>query len=179
MLKYIIYLIIYILLQIITYIITPILPLFAVNRLGWSDNHNALRIEPRLPLWLSWFDTPDNSFGRDGNFMSKWSEGYWSKVFGLYRNSLYGFKWTVMGARIVSDRVFDGNPQVNYHEPVYGLLRVSCGKYWQYKKVVPSKIFIGYCWVLNFGWLLDDPKQDIALWMFSPRLKKVEHYART
>lgn len=179
MLKYIIYLIIYILLQIITYIITPILPLFAVSRLGWSDNHNTLRVEPRLPLWLSWFDTPDNSLWGDSAFMLSHEETYLSKVIWLYRNSLYGFKWTVMGARIVSDRVFDGNPQVNYKGPIYGTLRVSCGKYWQWKKVTPSKVFKGRCWVLNFGWLLDDPDQEVALWMFSPRLKKVQYNGLT
>jgi len=97
----------------------------------------------------------------------------------LYRNSLYGFKWNVIGARIDSGRIFDGNTKVNYKGPVYGTLRVSCGKYWQWKKVTPSKVFKGRCWVLNFGWLLDDPDQEVALWMFSPRLKKVQYNGLT
>lgn len=30
-----------------------------------------------------------------------------------------------------------------------------------------------YCWMLNFGWLLDDPSQEKALFMCSPRLAVV------
>lgn len=95
----------------------------------------------------------------------------------LYRNSLYGFKWTVLGATVTSGRIFDGNVHINYVGPVYGTLRVTSGKYWQWKKVTPSKLFKGYCWVLNFGWLLDDPTKDVALFMFSPRIKRITYAA--
>jgi len=179
MLKYIIYLILYILIQLITYIVTPILPLFSINRLGWSNNHSIQVIEPRLPTWLSWFDTPDNSLLGDENFHRLNPDSYWSRVKWLYRNSLYGFKWNAIGARIDAGRIFEGSTKVNYVGPVYGTLRVSCGKYWQWKKVTPSKIFKGRCWVLNFGWLLDDPNQETALWMFSPRLKRIKYDIRT
>lgn len=171
---YLPYLLLYISVQLITYLITPLLPLFAVRRIGWTDNHSYESVEWRLPVWLSWFDTPDNDLGGDFNWKQYHLTGYWRQVAWLYRNSLYGFKWSVIAATINSSRVFDGNPQINYKGPVYGTLRVSCGKYWQWKKVVPSKLFKGYCWVLNFGWLLDDPDQEVALWMFSPRLKKVK-----
>ena len=174
MYMYDLYLIIYVLMQSIAYILTPFLPLFKVDAFGACDNNSYRQIQPRLPMWLSWFDTPDNSLLGDATFQLTHPDTYWSKVVWLYRNSLYGFKWTVLGARIDSGRIFDGNTKVNYKGPVYGTLRVSCGKYWQWKKVVPSKLFKGYCWVLNFGWLLDDPDQETALWMFSPRLKKVK-----
>jgi hypothetical protein len=48
-------------------------------------------------------------------------------------------------------------------------MRIKRGDgYWQYKSVRP---FLGRIIVLNMGWLLDDPSQEKALFMFSPRLK--------
>lgn len=163
--------------QILAWVVTPMLPAFAEIREGPLDNNNGFGYGYRLPKWLSWFDTPDNPLEGDSGFQSR--EGgysYLNAVKWLYRNSLYGLKWGLLAARIDDQRVFNGNPQVNYKGPVYGLLRVSCGKYWQWKKVTP--LWGDYCAVLNFGWLLDDESQERALFMFSPRIKKVK-YDRT
>lgn len=175
MLRYITYLCVYLVVQILTYIITPLLPIFTERREGWCDNANVWCEAPRLPRWLSWFDTPDNSLKGDKNFAEEHEDTYLSRVIWLYRNSLYGFKWTVLAAPVDTDRVFTGNTKINYKGPVFGKLTVSCGDYWQFKIVTPSKIFKNYCWVLNFGWLLDDVDQQKALFMFSPRLKRIKY----
>lgn len=168
--RYFLYLLLYLPVQVLTYLITPLLPLFAVQRLGKLDNANAYRREPRLPLWLSYFDTPDNSLLGDSRWMANHSGGYWSKVSWLYRNSLYGFKWSVLAAPILPEaQEISGNKLINHHTPLYGTLRIKQGSYWQYKSVNP---FMGRILVLNFGWLLDDTSQKKALFMFSPRLKR-------
>lgn len=163
----------YIPIQFFAYLLTPILPLFKVEAFGACDNNSYRQTQPRLPVWLSWFDTPDNSLFGDATFQLTHPDTYLSKVIWLYRNSLYGFKWGVIAATINSDRYFDGNPKINHKGPTYGTLRVSYGKYWQWKKVCPA--FGPYCWVLNFGWLLDDINQQKALFMFSPRLKRIKY----
>jgi hypothetical protein len=172
MIRYLTYLAIYIPVQLFAYLITPLLPLFAVGRYGPIDNANRQGYEPRLPLWLAWFDTPDNSLGRDGNRMRKYGDSYLGKFSGLWANSLYGFKWSVLAAP-ANNRVcltIEGPTNLNHHTKTYGTMRINRGDgYWQYKCVKP---FMGRVLILNMGWLLDDPSQEKALFMCSPRWKK-------
>lgn len=172
MLRYLTYLAIYIPVQLFAYLITPVLPLFAVKRMGNTDNNRYQSVEWRLPIWLAYFDTPDNCIYGDDNWYKSHKANYFSAVGWLYRNSLYGFKWSVLSTTIDDQVVFDGNPKVSHHGPVYGLLRGSCGKYWQYKRV--QHLFGDYCLVLNLGWLLDNVTNGQAHFMISPRLKKVQ-----
>lgn len=167
--RYLLLVLLYIPVQLLAYMITPILPAFAVRRMGWSDNHSCQSVELRLPLWLSWFDTPDNSLGRDGNFMASHKDNYLSRVIGLYRNSLYGFKWSVLTMPIDLDQTVTGNHEIDYHTKTFGTMVITQRNgAWQYKSVKP---FLGKIIVLNFGWLLDDKSQERALFMFSPRIK--------
>ena len=89
--------------QILTWIITPLLPMFAVYRFGYSDNGINFNTGPRLPKWLSWFDTPDNSLLGDWRWKAKGPDSYWKRVAWLYRNSLYGYKWSVLSLPAGSD----------------------------------------------------------------------------
>ena len=93
---YFIKLAILLVMYVLALIIHPILPLFKEVRLGKSNNANAELEEPRLPKWLSWFDTPDNSLLGDENWKNNHSGNHWSMAAWLYRNTLYGFKWTVL-----------------------------------------------------------------------------------
>jgi hypothetical protein len=174
MLRYLAYLAIYIPVQLFAYLITPLLPLFAVKRMGNTDNNRYQSVEWRLPIWLSWFDTPDNSLYGDDNWYEAHKPNYFSAVAWLYRNSLYGFKWSVLAApnnpKVCT--VIEGATNLNHHTGTYGVMRITrTDGYWQLKIVTPSKVFKGRIWVLNFGWLLDDPSQEKALFMCSPRLK--------
>ena len=169
--RYLAYLLLYIPVQLIAYIVTPLLPLFAVKRMGNTDNNRYQSVEWRLPIWLSWFDTPDNSLGRDGNCMDDYGDSYAGKVAGLWLNSLYGFKWGVLAApnnpKVCT--VIEGPTNLNHHTKTFGVMRITRSDgYWQYKSVKP---FLGRVLILNMGWLLDDPSQDKALFMCSPRLK--------
>lgn len=169
--RYVIYLMIYVVIQIVTYLVTPFLPLFAVRRDGWNHNRSYRSVDYRLPQWLSWFDTPDNCIDGDFGFQIFHPPGYVSRVIWLYRNSLYGFKWTVLASPSPSVMVVTGDKKVlDYHMGQYGIMHLKAGTYWQWKCVKPFKKWI---LVLNFGWLLEDASQERALFMFSPRIKKL------
>lgn len=170
--RYALYLLLYIPVQLFAYLITPLLPLFSVRRYGALDNANAYGMATRLPEGLAWFDTPDNALWGDGNWLNSHPDmTYWDKVAWLYRNSLYGLKWTVLAApsnpKVCT--MIEGPSNLNHHTKTYGIMRITrTDGYWQYKSVKP---FMGRILVLNMGWLLDDPSQDRALFMCSPRIK--------
>lgn len=172
--RYTIYLIGYLVLQALTYLITPLLPAFAGSRGGRLDNANSEGQGTRLPVWLHWFDTPDNSLEGDHNWkVSHPNTTYWDMVAWLYRNSLYGFKWSVLSAPVDPKLMqVTGSTKINYHTKTFGTLKIKMGKYWQYKSIYPLVGNYGY--MLNFGWLLDDPSQKNALFMFSPRIVKFD-----
>lgn len=146
--RYLLTLAAYLPVQVLTYIVTPVLPLFARDRVGALDNNNATGMGPRLPIWLSWFDTPDNSLKGDPRFRAENKEGYFSKIKWLYRNSLYGFKWTVLSLP-------EGHPSA-----------------WQWHRKFYFKTFY---LDLNFGWMLDNIENGRAMFMFSPRIKRIKN----
>lgn len=145
--RYLLTLAVYLPMQVLTYIVTPVLPLFAKERYGGLNNNNVFGIGPRLPLWLSWFDTRDNSLLGDAKWYAKHPAGtYWNMVAWLYRNSLYGFKWTVLSLP-------EGHPGA-----------------WQWHKKFYFKTFY---LDLNFGWMLDNIENGRAMFHFSPRIKRL------
>lgn len=172
--RYAIYLLASLVMQVIAWIVTPLLPAFASPRLGRSDNSSVEAVGPRLPKWLAWFDTPDNDLDGDHNWRKANPEGsYLDHVRWLYRNSLYGFKWSVLSAKMDRFKIlFDGDRSINYHTGKFGTLKVRMDGYWQWKRIAPIGK-TGWCWMLNFGWLLDDLDQDRALFMFSPRIVRI------
>lgn len=131
--------------QLIAWIVTPLLPVFANIRVGKSNNNTETALEVRLPTWLSWFDTPDNSLYGDDAWLSRMGHSYWTMVLWLYRNSLYGFKWTVLSLP-------EGHPDA-----------------WQWHRKFYFKTFY---LDLNFGWMLDNIENGRAMFMFSPRIKR-------
>lgn len=143
--RYFLYLLVLIPIQLITWIVTPILPLFAEYRFGGCNNNSYQAEALRLPLWLSWFDTPDNSLRGDERWDREQDFGYLSMVGWLYRNSLYGFKWTVLSLP-------EGHPSA-----------------WQWHRKFYFKTFY---LDLNFGWMLDNIENGRAMFMFSPRIKR-------
>jgi len=172
--RYTAYLALYLVVQLLTYLITPALPLFAGYRHGKLDNAKGEGEALRLPLWLSWFDTPDNPLIGDQNWFLRHPKcTYLNQVMWLYRNSLYGLKWTVLARDVEQVRWVQGNPNIGYQGSRFGTLsiRQSNGA-WQFKIVKPilGKIFEG-----NFGWLLDDTTKQRALFMFSPRIKRIKN----
>lgn len=166
-------------LLLVALVVTPILPLFARDEYGPINNRNAYATEPRLPSWLFWFMTPDNSLYGDNKWkLTRRFAGYWSQVAWLYRNKLYGFAWSVLSAPVNPGQLwFSGDLTIGRSKP--GALYVSMGDYWQYKSV--RKLPFGYALMLNFGWLLDAycaspglwKTQPNALFLFSPRIVRM------
>jgi hypothetical protein len=173
MLRWLIYLVILSFMGIVALIVTPFLPLFAVERYGPINNNTGMGTEPRLPLWLAWFDTPDNSLLGDLHWKQDHPKGgYWSRVGWLYRNRLYGFKWGPIAAPWSQPIVVHGDPDINYATGHFGEMDIKMNCYWQWK-IVKRIGKTRRCWVINMGWLLDNTSSAKALYMFSPRLKKV------
>ena len=165
--RWTLYLLASLIMQVVAWIITPLLPLFAEYRYGPIDNNNAFANEPRLPNWLSWFMTVDNSLYGDNNWKSNhYYTKHWSMVAWLYRNSLYGFKWSVLSAPMNKDAREIHGESPTWKTP--GFQRIKMGDYWQWHLVRSIGPFIVN---LNFGWLLNDGDQERALFMFSPRLR--------
>lgn len=151
------------------FLLAPVLPLFAESRKGWLDNGKFWNVGPRLPLWLAWFDTPDNSLRGDARWDREHTFGYRSMVGWLLRNRAYGFNWTVLSRAIQAERTVTGDPDIGYQGSRFGTLKIKQPNgAWQYKVVRPlfGKVFEG-----NFGWLLDDTSKQRALFMLSPRFK--------
>lgn len=165
--RYTLCLIASLLMQLVAWVITPILPLFAVKREGPMDNANSHGVGFRLPTWLAWFDTPDNPLDGDSNWFRNHPETtHWDMVGWLYRNSLYGFKWSVLSAPMVKTlRVIHGDSPT-WSSP--GFQRITMNGYWQWHLV---KTFGLVTINFNFGWLLNDGDQPRALFMFSPRVR--------
>lgn len=71
--KYAILLIINTIVTLMCLILAPGLPLFSIPQKGKCNNGEYEAVEPRLPKWLNWFQSQDNSL---------WGEitcnGYWS-----------------------------------------------------------------------------------------------------
>ena len=141
----------------------PLLPVFASPRFGPVDNANDYAVEPRLPLWLAWFDTPDNSLWGDTGWrtihcVDKW-DTYWGMALWLLRNSSVGFSRSVLARTVHQEDIkWTGNPRISPDQNIVGVFKANDGKgTWQYKRVFMG---FGKCVGLNFGWLMDSMVKD-------------------
>lgn len=185
--KYLLLLCIYIPFYLLAMLIAPILPLFAELRNGPIDNNNGYGVEPRLPTWLSWFDTSyDNGLWGDHGWRTKHCPKYWQSYLGmvlwLWRNPAAGFCWSVLSYPIDLAETFTISDSGN------GLnVDKGQGKYgWYYIESSSDAFSFRWCKkvgtkVLSFeaGWLLDvyikDQsaiiKQPRATFQFQPQVK--------
>lgn len=160
-LRYVIYLLVNFAFDVFATLIAPILPLFATVRLGNSDNNNARLYEPRLPKWLSWFQTPDNSLYGDKGWQTIHYPNYQSylgQVLWLVRNSSYGLIYGPLSAKF--DRVGDiasvGNPELDRRNPdhIGQWFAASYAGYFQWMKIIRVP-FLKRSIYVNLGWLFD------------------------
>lgn len=163
--------------NIIAIILSPLLPLCAIPKDGWSDNHSYRSIEPRLPDWLNWFMTPDNSLYGDATFQEINGKGYWPSVEWLCRNPCYSF-----GLKYLTppyEAKYYGDPTIKDNDNAKeGWCFVKANGLFQLRIV--KRIFkSSRCFYINFGWnimgLVDEgvnPKANPwqATFVFSPRL---------
>lgn len=75
----------------IAYPFAFVLPIFAKPMLGWCDNHAYEAVEPRLPTWMKWLMTPDNSLNGDATFQGLNPPSFIHQGKWLWRNPNYAF----------------------------------------------------------------------------------------
>ena len=177
---YLIYLIlvpISLVLTLIALITAPVMVLFKVNKYGWCDNHSYEDFGPRLPTWLNWFMTPDNSLDGDATFERINGHSYWAKVKWLWRNPAYSFALRELcvpyTTEVLGDKTIKDNDNAKEGWCLVhanGLFQFTC-----VKRIFSSS----RCVYVNLGWnirgLVDDNipiKPDVyqATFVFSPRI---------
>ena len=189
MIRYISLLCIYIPFYLLAILLAPLLPLFAEMRDGPIDNNNGYGVEPRLPKWLSWFDTGyDNSLWGDQGWRTKHCPRHWQTYFGmvlwLCRNPAAGFCWKVLSFGITKEDTFVVKYSGNYLDVDKGQNKFG----WYYITSSSGAFSLRWCKrvgnrVLNFeaGWLLDIYIKDesakqthpLATFQFQPQLKSI------
>lgn len=176
---YLIYLIlipISLFLTLIAVIFAPVMPKFATIQLGWCDNHAYLAEEPRLPKWLNWFMTPDNSLDGDATFKRLNPPCYWSQVKWLWRNPAYSFALKYLHSPY--DTSVKGDPTIKDNDNAKkGWCFIKANGLFQFTWIAP--IGFARCFRVTLGWNimgLVDPnvkvKPDVwqATFAFSPRI---------
>ena len=164
------------LITLVAVLLAPVMPVFTVQKEGWLDNHSTWGIGPRLPTWLNWFMTPDNSLDGDATFKRLNPPSYWSKVKWLWRNPAYSFALRYLKApyetAVQGDKTIKDNDNAKA-----GWCLVHANGLFQFTVVAP--IGFSRCIYINLGWnvrgLVDDnvqPKPDPyqATFVFSPRI---------
>lgn len=164
------------LLTLVAIILAPVFPIFATEQEGWLDNHSRWGLGPRLPFWLNWFMTPDNSLDGDATFAQLNPPCYWSQVKWLWRNPCYAFALTYLvppyNARFSGDNTIKDNDNAKA-----GWCLVHANGLFQFTLIAP--IGFSRCVMVNLGWniraLVDpnvNPKPNPyqATFVFSPRI---------
>ena len=173
----------------LSWIVAPVLPAFASPVLGPVNNNNGTAVEPRLPAWLSWFMTPDNSLYGDGGWRTEHCPDHWDSYLGmvlwLWRNPGYGFEWNGPLCAVISslatitftgDAAIQNRPQGKAGYCFTVITNPDGTRYWHlyWVKVIGG----GYCLNINLGWKLktyaEDPQriqtEPRAMFCFSPRV---------
>ena len=165
------------LLTLLALILAPVMVLFTEQRDGWLDNHSVWGIGPRLPTWLNWFMTPDNSLDGDYTFQQINGRSYWSKVKWLWRNPAYSF--ALVNLSVPYETSVSGDKTIKDNDNAKeGWCLVHANGLFQFTYV--KRIFSSSrCIYVNVGWnirgLVDDnvmpkPLSWQATFVFSPRI---------
>lgn len=172
-------------LTVIAMIAAPILPAFAKMEDGPLDNATSYGPGLRLPKWMSWLMTPDNSLEGDGG----WQHQHWQWRFKfptpiasyigcvgwLWRNPAYAFGMKYIdGMRNIS---YTGDNTIGDNQTAKeGSVYVECGDLFQYV-YVKRILNTNKCLYVNIGWnirALIDPNNRRynyrATFVFSPRI---------
>ena len=165
------------LLTLIAVVFAPIMPLFAKWEDGLLDNHSRTGFGYRLPKWLNWFMTPDNSLEGDATFEQLNPPSYWSRVKWLWRNPAYSFALRYLNAPYATSVYGDKTIRDNDNAKE-GKCFVKANGLFQFryiKRIGNSN----RCILVNLGWnimaLVDDnikdkPSTYQATFSFSPRI---------
>ena len=177
---YLIYLILVLLnlfITLVAVLLAPILPIFATQQEGWLDNHSQWGQGLRLPTWLNWFQTPDNSLDGDATFALLNPPYYLSRVKWLLRNPAYAFALRYLllpyTTSVLGDKTIKDNDNAKE-----GWCFVHANNLFQFT-FVKRILSTSRCVYINLGWnirgLVDDnvpnkPNPWQATFVFSPRI---------
>jgi hypothetical protein len=152
-------------------LLSPILPIFATEQTGPLNNNTSVGVGPRLPSWLYWFQTWDNSLNGDDTFEKNNPPSYLSKIKWLIRNPLPCFAEKILTSNAYTisgnNDVTDGNPGVAGH------VFVKASGLFQFVWVKP--IGFNRCIYINIGWNIRALTRGAtvpyhATYSFSPRI---------
>jgi len=160
------------LITLVAVILAPVLPLFATQQIGWLDNGSQWGIGPRLPKWLNWFMTPDNSLDGDATFERINGISYWAKVKWLWRNPAYAFALEYIHKPYTVTIKGDNSIKDNDNAKA-GWCLVHANGLFQFTSVTP--IGFNRCIYVVLGWNIRgvvSTEKDIweATFAFSPRI---------
>ena len=176
---YLLYIVLVPISLIITLISLPlgiIFPLFATQQDGWLNNGFVYGIGPRLPKWLGWFQTWDNSLDGDATFKSLNPPSYLSKVKWLCRNPAPSFAIRTLNSPYTA--TYKGDPSIKDNDNAKaGWLLVHANGLFQFS-YIKHILSTSRCFSVNCGWnirALVDPNvlpgaTYIATFVFSPRV---------
>jgi hypothetical protein len=139
------------LITVLTYVLSPVLPLFAKEQYGALDNNGHWGLGPRLPSWLSWFQTPDNSLNGDATFERENPPSYLNRAKWLRRNPGYNIGTRYLTAPYCT--TISGDPTIKDNDNARaGWCFVRTNGLFQLRLVVPFPFGFKHCFYWNFGW---------------------------
>lgn len=158
-------------------ILSPVMPYFAKMKEGKINNDNGIGIEPRLPFWLNWFQTPDNSLWGDEGWQTKHRKDDYKTIAGMgawiRRNTVYGISWGLLGAKIDEKTTFkveDSGKGLDVDKDVekkdWFYIKASNGAF-QYR--LAKRLTKTYTFNLDIGWLLDVYVKEPGKWKTHPK----------
>ena len=164
------------LITLLAVILAPVMPIFATQQEGALDNGSRYGVGPRLPKWLGWFQTWDNSLDGDATFEKANPPSYISKIKWLIRNPAPSVALRTLTAPYNTS--YKGDPTIKDNDNAKsGWLLVHANGLFQFTFIIP--IGFSRCVYCNFGWniraLVDDnvqpkPNPYQATFVFSPRI---------
>lgn len=173
------------LLTVVAFIIAPLLPFFASVQDGPLNNGNEYGSGARLPSWLNWFMTPDNSLEGDYGWQNEHAQwrfkfpvavaSYIGQVGWLWRNPAYAYGLEYINGNV--GPTYSGDPTIKDNSDAKeGHLIVHASGLFQY--VYVKRIFnTNKCFYINLGWNIRaliskgnrrNPYE--ATFVFSPRI---------
>lgn len=183
--KYAIMAVLSLVVTVFAFVIAPVLPFFAKVQDGPLYNGTEYGPGPRLPNWLNWFMTPDNSLDGDHGWQNdhwQWRfkfplaiASYIGQVGWLWRNPAYSFGMEYINGNVAP--TYTGDPTIKDNDNAKeGYLLVHEDRLFQF--VYVKRIFnTSRCLYINLGWniraLLDSNNRKNpyrATFVFSPRL---------
>lgn len=157
--------------------LAPCVALFARPAAGRVLNGKAWAVEPRLPSWLAWFMTPDNSLWGDAGWRTEYCpdfKSYWGMVKWLWRNPAYGFAWGPLAftPSAACTYVTTGDTSIrardNARAGTYAI-KSSDGAF--ERTVIWQIARLPVCLKVRFGWILGKAKPGVpCLFLLSIRL---------